>query len=68
MICYAFVSQLKTGVQVYPAAGFSKTVRDRGGKVAIFNLERSKGDDDADFIFLGPCEEMLPEALRVSGP
>ena len=34
-----------------------------GGKVAVFNLARSDGDDKADFLFLGPAEETLPEAL-----
>jgi len=34
--------------------------------VAVFNLERSKGDDQADFLFLGPCEDILPKALGLS--
>ncbi|KII84790.1 hypothetical protein PLICRDRAFT_94934 [Plicaturopsis crispa FD-325 SS-3] len=51
-----------TSSLVYPAAGFSKTVRERGGKVAVFNLEPS-ADDTCDFMFLGPCEETLPKAL-----
>jgi NAD-dependent deacetylase sirtuin 5 len=38
-------------------------VQGHGGKVAVFNLDRSKGDEDADFLFLGPCEETIPEAL-----
>ena len=50
-------------VQVYPAAGFTAAVKARGGKIAIFNLERSNGDKEADFLFLGPCEETLPLAL-----
>jgi NAD-dependent SIR2 family protein deacetylase len=49
--------------QVYPAAGYAAEVAARGGTVAVFNLERSAGDEDADFLFLGPCEETLPEAL-----
>lgn len=49
--------------QVYPAAGFAAEVSDRGGKVAVFNLERTDGDDEADFLFLGPCEQTLPDAL-----
>lgn len=32
----------------------------------MFNLERSFGDDNADFLFLGPCEETLPEALGMT--
>lgn len=33
--------------------------------MAVFNLERSSGDSDADFLFIGPCEETLPEALEI---
>jgi len=50
-----------TSSLIYPAAGFAKTVKDRGGKVAVFNLARSKGDDEVDFLFLGPCEETIPK-------
>ncbi|KAF9046031.1 DHS-like NAD/FAD-binding domain-containing protein [Hymenopellis radicata] len=49
-----------TSSTVYPAAGYAYTVSENGGAVAVFNLE---GDDDADFLFLGPCEETLPRAL-----
>jgi len=52
-----------TSSTVYPAAGYASDVIDNGGKVAVFNLERSEGDDDADFLFLGPCEATLPRAL-----
>ncbi|GBE78854.1 NAD-dependent protein [Sparassis crispa] len=55
-----------TSSLVHPAAGFAKMVKNRGGKVAIFNLNQSKGDDDADFLFLGPCEETLLHALGLS--
>lgn len=54
---------LSLGAQVYPAAGYAYEVADHGGKVAVFNLERTEGDDEADFLFLGPCEQTLPEAL-----
>ena len=37
-----------------------------GGKVAVFNIERSEGDEDADFLFLGPCEQTIPEALGLT--
>jgi NAD+-dependent protein deacetylase sirtuin 5 len=50
-------------VKVYPAAGFAEEVAANGGKVAVFNLQNTPGDDDADFVFLGPCAETLPEAL-----
>ena len=49
--------------QVYPAAGYAYEVASHGGKVAVFNLERSEGDDEADFLFLGPCEETLPQLI-----
>ncbi|KAF8191405.1 DHS-like NAD/FAD-binding domain-containing protein [Mycena galopus ATCC 62051] len=52
-----------TSSTVYPAAGYAGEVLEHGGKVAVFNLERSDGDEDADFLFLGPCEKTLPKAL-----
>ncbi|KAJ7349140.1 DHS-like NAD/FAD-binding domain-containing protein [Mycena albidolilacea] len=52
-----------TSSTVYPAAGYAAEVQDHGGRVAVFNLERSDGDEYADFLFLGPCEETLPDAL-----
>lgn len=55
-----------TATQIHPAAKFAAAVQEHGGKVAVFNLERTKGDETADFLFLGPCEELLPEALGVS--
>ncbi|KAH7340887.1 DHS-like NAD/FAD-binding domain-containing protein [Rhizoctonia solani] len=57
-----------TSSVVYPAAGFANTVQFNGGKVAVFNIEESKGDQDADFLFLGPCEKMLGEALGIEVP
>ena len=36
-----------------------------GGTVVVFNLERSEGDENADFLFLGPCENILPKALKI---
>lgn len=53
-----------TSAIVHPAAGFLKTVKDRGGKIAVFNLEQTEKDEDyADWLFLGGCEETLPRAL-----
>lgn len=52
-----------TSSTVYPAAGFAQAVRDRGGKVAVFNLAASEGDELADFVLLGPAETLLAEAL-----
>ncbi|KAJ7611581.1 DHS-like NAD/FAD-binding domain-containing protein [Roridomyces roridus] len=52
-----------TSSTVYPAASYASKVQRQGGKVAVFNLDRSSGDMSADFLFLGPCEETLPKAL-----
>ncbi|KAG8688000.1 hypothetical protein FRC11_006229, partial [Ceratobasidium sp. 423] len=38
-----------TSALVHPAAGYVKTVKNNGGKVAVFNIEASPQDDDADF-------------------
>jgi len=55
-----------TSSTVYPAAGYAAEVQNQGGKVAVFNLERSEADEEADFLFLGPCEETLPRALGLN--
>lgn len=55
-----------TSSTVYPAAGYAAEIQDNGGKIAVFNLDRSEGDEDADFLFLGPCEETIPTALGLS--
>ncbi|CAE6416496.1 unnamed protein product [Rhizoctonia solani] len=54
-----------TSALVYPAAGYLKTVKNNGGKVAIFNIEVSPQDGEVDFVFLGLCEETLPAVLGV---
>ncbi|TDL29331.1 DHS-like NAD/FAD-binding domain-containing protein [Rickenella mellea] len=54
-----------TSSTVQPAASYAFEVKANGGKVAVFNLERSHGDSEADFLFLGPCSETLSEALGV---
>jgi NAD-dependent deacetylase sirtuin 5 len=51
--------------KVLPAAEFAPHIKKRGGTVAIFNLEPSKWDSEADFLFLGNCAETLPDALDV---
>lgn len=51
--------------QVQPAAGFASQIQGHGGKVAVFNLDRSNNDDKADFLFLGSCDATLPEVLDV---
>ncbi|KDR83364.1 hypothetical protein GALMADRAFT_235460 [Galerina marginata CBS 339.88] len=55
-----------TSSKVFPAASYASEVKKGGGKVAVFNVERSQGDSKADFLFLGPCEETLPKALGLS--
>ncbi|KAF8324098.1 DHS-like NAD/FAD-binding domain-containing protein [Clavulina sp. PMI_390] len=52
-----------TSSTVQPAASFAGDVQENGGTVAVFNLDRSEGDDEADFLFLGPCEETLPRII-----
>lgn len=42
---------------------YAPQVQENGGTVAVFNMDRSEGDTDADYLFLGPCEELLPKAL-----
>ncbi|ETW77534.1 hypothetical protein HETIRDRAFT_125388 [Heterobasidion irregulare TC 32-1] len=52
-----------TSSTVNPAAKLASKMKGRGGKVAVFNADRSNEDEEADFLFLGPCETMLPDAL-----
>ncbi|EIW55317.1 DHS-like NAD/FAD-binding domain-containing protein [Trametes versicolor FP-101664 SS1] len=49
-----------TSAVVHPAATFSAKVKEHGGTVAVFNIEPGKRDALADFVFLGPCEVILP--------
>ncbi|KAJ3563391.1 hypothetical protein NP233_g8973 [Leucocoprinus birnbaumii] len=64
--CDTYVAIADHRLKVYPAAGYAYAVREGGGKVAVFNLERTAGDEDSDFLFLGPCEETVPVALGIS--
>jgi NAD+-dependent protein deacetylase sirtuin 5 len=63
---------------VYPAAGYAWSVKMRGGKVAVFNVESGVDGEERldDWMFegknfspcvlkIGPCEELLPEALGI---
>lgn len=61
-------SDCADGAKVYPAAGFASAIRERGGKVAVFNIENTKGDNRAHFLFLGPCETVLPQVLYGDSP
>ncbi len=53
-----------TSCVVYPAASFGVKVKNRGGKVADFNLEKA-GSHSSDFTFLGKAGETLPKILDV---
>ncbi|KAI0829485.1 DHS-like NAD/FAD-binding domain-containing protein [Trametes gibbosa] len=55
-----------TSSTVYPAAGFAYEVQNNGGTVAVFNIDRSDGDQEADFLFIGPAEVTLPKVLGVA--
>ena len=35
--------------------------------MAVFNAERSKGDEDVNLLFFDGCEETLSDALGVQG-
>ncbi|KAK0228665.1 DHS-like NAD/FAD-binding domain-containing protein, partial [Armillaria fumosa] len=54
---------IATSFTVHSAVGFAYEVSQHGGKVAVFNLDRSEGDDQTSFLFLGPCEETFPDVL-----
>ncbi|KAH7092826.1 DHS-like NAD/FAD-binding domain-containing protein [Auriculariales sp. MPI-PUGE-AT-0066] len=54
-----------TSSTVSPASHYAYDVECRGGNVAVFNLERTRGDREADFLFIGGCEEMLPRAIGI---
>lgn len=51
--------------QVQPASGFASQFKGHGGKIAFFNIERTEKDEDADFAFVGSCDEILPVAFGV---
>jgi NAD-dependent deacetylase sirtuin 5 len=51
--------------QVQPASDFASQVEGHGGKIAFFNIERTEKDEDADFAFVGSCDEILPVAIGV---
>ncbi|KAH8929856.1 DHS-like NAD/FAD-binding domain-containing protein [Atractiella rhizophila] len=57
-----------TSAQVWPAAGYAYQVKDDGGKVAVFNVEKMstrlmEDEEPFDWNFIGGCEELLPKAL-----
>ncbi|KAI6045580.1 DHS-like NAD/FAD-binding domain-containing protein [Pisolithus marmoratus] len=51
-----------TSSQVSPASLFARNVAERGGAVAVFNIEQ-QGVGLAHFYFEGPCEQTLPRVL-----
>ncbi|KAK0239725.1 DHS-like NAD/FAD-binding domain-containing protein [Armillaria nabsnona] len=54
-----------TSLVVQPASKIGGRVKAHGGKVALFNVELGNHADEADFVFLGPCEERLVEVFGV---
>ncbi|KAF9454360.1 DHS-like NAD/FAD-binding domain-containing protein, partial [Macrolepiota fuliginosa MF-IS2] len=49
-----------TSSTVRPASTYAYRVKRHGGAVAVFNLDPSEKDEQADFVFRGPCETVLP--------
>ncbi|KAH7909766.1 DHS-like NAD/FAD-binding domain-containing protein [Hygrophoropsis aurantiaca] len=55
-----------TSALVQPASKIGGQVKNHGGKVAVFNVEGSTNHaDEADFLFVGPCEVTLGEVLGI---
>jgi NAD-dependent deacetylase sirtuin 5 len=63
MCCDGLNDVISVLFQVYPAASIAAQVQGYGGKVAVFNLNPSEGDKQADFLVRGPSEQTLPPAL-----
>ncbi|KNZ75382.1 NAD-dependent deacetylase sirtuin-5 [Termitomyces sp. J132] len=53
-----------TSLTVQPAGSYMAEVQDNGGTAVIFNMDSTELDEEADFLFRGPCEV---ELLRVLG-
>ena len=49
--------------QVQPASGIASQIKEHNGKVAIFDINPPKKQDEADFLFLGSCDVTLPEVF-----
>lgn len=54
-----------TSSLVQPASKLPEYVRANGGKIAVFNMEAANHSDEADFLFLGPCEVELNKVLGI---
>ncbi|KAK0189998.1 DHS-like NAD/FAD-binding domain-containing protein [Armillaria mellea] len=52
-----------TSAEVLPSGIFGDIVRGNGGRVAVFNIEKTYTDRIAEFSFQGPCEETLVKAF-----
>ncbi|KAG5650083.1 hypothetical protein H0H81_000844 [Sphagnurus paluster] len=52
-----------TSSTVQPAASYAFEVQENYGKVAVFNIDPSKIDAGADYVFRGGCEETLPNVF-----
>ncbi|KAF8963435.1 DHS-like NAD/FAD-binding domain-containing protein [Flammula alnicola] len=52
-----------TSSTVHPAAGYAYRVQRRKGHVAVFNLDPSEKDENANSVFRGGCEEVLPHVF-----
>ena len=57
---------LGTSSTVYPAASLAHSVKSNGGKVAVFNLERTgESEKEVDWFFEGGVEKTLSWALGI---
>ncbi|GMG19547.1 unnamed protein product [Ambrosiozyma monospora] len=48
---------------VWPAASYIDIVKNQGGKVAVFNIEKDDTDTES-WQFIGDCSKTLPMALK----
>ncbi|KAH7890266.1 DHS-like NAD/FAD-binding domain-containing protein [Phlebopus sp. FC_14] len=54
-----------TSATVQPASKLGGRVMANGGRVAVFNIEAGNHAEEADFVFLGPCEETLGPVINL---
>jgi len=70
-LCYAFLLISQQGMLTdpigIPRAGYASKIAQRGGIVAVFNIERSKGDENAHFLFLDYVRKLFPYTFRQGG-
>lgn len=53
-----------TSGKVFPAAAFSRMVKDKGGKVAVVDMEDRGEEEGADWNFVGDAAVIVPEILK----